>query len=93
MGNTAQAFQWTSLSLGWYLGLLWGLLYSSDVASNKGINGIWTGTSIRLFSVMASPGGQVSLRSPKGAVDYVGDAIAQRIGSLSFTSAPTTREV
>ncbi|KAK0356729.1 hypothetical protein LTS02_002788 [Friedmanniomyces endolithicus] len=89
-----QAFQWTSLSLGWYLGLLWGLVYSSDVAAHRGINGVWTGTGIKLFGVLAGPGQGISLRSPKGAVDYVGDAIALRIGSLSFGgSSPTTREV
>ncbi|TKA38272.1 hypothetical protein B0A54_09212 [Friedmanniomyces endolithicus] len=89
-----QAFQWTSLSLGWYLGLLWGLVYSSDVAAHRGINGVWTGTGIKLFGVLAGPGQGISLKSPKGAVDYVGDAIALRIGSLSFGgSSPTTREV
>ncbi|KAK1060650.1 hypothetical protein LTR74_011665 [Friedmanniomyces endolithicus] len=89
-----QAFQWTSLSLGWYLGLLWGLVYSSDVAAHRGINGVWTGTGIKLFGVLAGPGQGISLRSPKGAVDYVGDAIATRIGSLSLGgSSPTTREV
>ncbi|TKA83595.1 hypothetical protein B0A55_00401 [Friedmanniomyces simplex] len=92
--GTVQAFQWTSLSLGWYLGLLWGLVYSSDVAAHRGLNGVWTGTGIKLFGVLASQGQGISLRSPKGAVDYVGDAIAQRIGSLSFAgSSPTTREV
>ncbi|KAK3667360.1 hypothetical protein LTR22_001876 [Elasticomyces elasticus] len=88
-----QAFQWTSLSLGWYLGLLWGLVYSSDVAANRGISGIWTGTSIKLFGVLSSAGGGISLRSPLGAVDAVGNAIASRIGSLSFNSSQTTREV
>ncbi|KAI7562949.1 hypothetical protein KC317_g8067, partial [Hortaea werneckii] len=80
----AQAFQWTSLSLGWYISLLWGLIYASDANSNKGINGIWTGTNIKLFSIVASAHGTVSLSSPKGAVDAVGDSIARRISSLSF---------
>ncbi|KAI7356614.1 hypothetical protein KC354_g10339 [Hortaea werneckii] len=82
---SAQAFQWTSLSLGWYISLLWGLIYASDANSNKGINGIWTGTNIKLFSIVASSAhGAVSLSSPKGAVDAVGDSIARRISSLSF---------
>ncbi|KAI7618373.1 hypothetical protein KC346_g5051, partial [Hortaea werneckii] len=81
---SAQAFQWTSLSLGWYISLLWGLIYASDANSNKGINGIWTGTNIKLFSIVASAHGTVSLSSPKGAVDAVGDSIARRISSLSF---------
>ncbi|KAK4541104.1 hypothetical protein LTR36_008329 [Oleoguttula mirabilis] len=83
---TSQAFQWTSLSLGWYLSLLWGFVYASDVATNKGMNGVWTGTSIKLFTILASQGGNVSLRSPKGAVDAVGSSIVQRLGSLSFNS-------
>ncbi|KAK5120846.1 hypothetical protein LTR85_005913 [Meristemomyces frigidus] len=85
---TSQAFQWTSLSLGWYLSLLWGFIYASDVATNRGMNGVWTGTSIKLFTVLASQGGNVSLRSPKGAVDAVGSSIVQRLGSLSFNSSP-----
>ncbi|KAI7417930.1 hypothetical protein KC336_g9885, partial [Hortaea werneckii] len=86
---SAQAFQWTSLSLGWYISLLWGLIYASDANSNKGINGIWTGTNIKLFSIVASAHGTVSLSSPKGAVDAVGDSIARRISSLSFKGAGT----
>lgn len=81
-----QAFSWTSLSLGWYLSLLWGFIYASDVAHNKGVNGIWTGTGIKLFNIKASANGGISLRSPKGAVDAVGNTIAQRLGSFSFTT-------
>jgi len=86
--HTAQAFVWTSASLGWYLSLLWGLIYASDIATNKGINGIWTGTSIKLFNVISSQGSQISLKSPKGAVDYVGDSIARRISNFSFSNSP-----
>ncbi|KAK3679782.1 hypothetical protein LTR78_000158 [Recurvomyces mirabilis] len=100
-----QHFVWTSLSLGWYLSLIWGFIYAQDTAVNRGINGIWTGTRIKLFSVMAgSQGSGISLGSPKGAVDAVGNAIAMRIGSLGLGSGgggaremtpttPTTREV
>lgn len=91
-----QAFQWTSLSLGWYLSLLWGLVYASDVATNKGVNGIWTGTAIKLFNIKASHDGGISLRSPKGAVDAVGNTIVQRLGSLNFNSSnssPAIRDV
>lgn len=91
----SQAFVWTSASLGWYLSLLWGLIYASDIATNKGINGIWTGTNIRLFNVINSQGSQISLKSPKGAVDYVGDSIARRISNFSFSnsSQQTTKDV
>ncbi|KAF2769164.1 hypothetical protein EJ03DRAFT_327609 [Teratosphaeria nubilosa] len=87
----SQAFIWTSLSLGWYMSLLWGLTYASDSATHKGINGIWTGTGIKLFSVLASQGGGISLKSPKGAVDFVGDTIAKRVASFSLggSSSPS----
>ena len=70
--------------------MLWGLVYASDVASNKGINGIWTGTSIKLFNIVASTGGSVSLRSPKGAIDAVGASLASRISSIALS--PRERE-
>ncbi|EMC94101.1 hypothetical protein BAUCODRAFT_74343 [Baudoinia panamericana UAMH 10762] len=89
-----QAFVWTSLSLGWYVSLLWGLIYASDVSSNKGIHGIWSSTSIKLFAVkMSAQTGSISLRSPQGAVDAIGNGIVQRLSSLSFQSSPTVREV
>lgn len=89
-------FRWTSQALGWYLSVLWGLVYAADSAMNRGSSGVWAGTSIKLFNVV-SQREQVSLRSPKGAVDAAGDAIARRITSFSFgTSAaasPSMREV
>ena len=87
-----QGFKWTTQSLGWYIGFLWGLIYASDASMNRGSNAIWAGTNIKLFSVL-SQRHDISLKSPKGAVDAAGDAIAQRISSFSFTKAPTMREV
>ena len=81
-----QTFRWTTLSLGWYLSMIWGWVYGGDTAR------IWVGTSIRLFNVLSQKN-EISLRSPRGAVDAVGDTIARRIGSLSFNSQPTMREV
>ena len=76
--------------------MLWGLVYAADAAMNRGSSGVWAGTSIKLFNVV-SQREQVSLRSPKGAVDAAGDAIARRISSFSFGGAaaqsPTMREV
>ena len=81
-----QSFRWTTLSLGWYQSMLWGWIYAADAAR------VWVGTSVRLFNVL-SQRNEISLRSPRGAVDAVGDTIARRIGSLSFNSSPTMREV
>jgi hypothetical protein len=81
-----QTFRWTTLSLGWYLSMVWGWVYAGDTAR------IWVGTSIRLFNVLSQKN-EISLRSPRGAVDAVGDTIARRIGSLSFNSQTTMKEV
>ncbi|KAK5116136.1 hypothetical protein LTR62_008462 [Meristemomyces frigidus] len=85
-----QTFAWTSLALGWYLSLIWGLVYAQDTAVNKGISGVWTGTGIRVFAVLGRGEGGgfggtgISLGSPRGAVDAVGNALASRIGSLNL---------
>ena len=73
--------------------MLWGLIYAQDVTVNRGIHGVWTGTGIRLFNVVAAQGNSISLSSPKGAIDAIGDSIARRVGSLSFNSSPSMREV
>lgn len=81
-----QTFKWTSLALGWYLSMIWGWVYASDSSR------VWVGTNIRLFNVL-SQRNEISLRSPKGAVDAVGNTIAKRIGSLNLTSKTTMKEV
>lgn len=90
------SFKWTPQALGWYLSVLWGLIYAADAAVNRGSTGVWAGTSIKLFSVV-SQREAVSLRSPKGAVDAAGDAIARRISNFSFgggnAASPSMREV
>jgi hypothetical protein len=68
------------------MSVLWGWVYAADSAR------IWVGTSIRLFNVRSQKN-EISLRSPRGAVDAVGDTIARRIGSLSFNSQTSMREV
>jgi hypothetical protein len=85
-----QTFRWTSLSLGWYLSLIWGNIYKSDPGR------VWIGTSIKLFNVLSQKN-EISIRSPRGAVDAVGDTIARRIGSLNIynnnNNQQTMREV
>jgi hypothetical protein len=68
------------------MSVLWGWVYAADSAR------IWVGTSIRLFNVRSQKN-EISLRSPRGAVDAVGDTIARRIGSLSFNRETSMREV
>lgn len=78
-----QTFTWSSLALGWYMSMLWGFIFAQDAQNNRGSNGLWAGTSIKLFNI-ANRSGEISLRSPKGAVDAVGDSLARRIGSFGF---------
>lgn len=87
-----QSFSWSPLALGWYLSMLWGFIYAQDASANRGSNGLWTGTAIRLFNIQSRHEG-ISLRRPKGAVDAVGDSLARRITGLGFsagTSSPTS---
>nr|POE87500.1 protein hid1 [Quercus suber] len=74
----------TPLSMSWYLSLIWGLIFAADATVNKGIRGVWTGTAIKLFNI-ESREQAITLRSPKGAVDALGNSIAQRLGHLSLT--------
>jgi len=68
------------------MSMLWGFIFAQDAQNNRGSNGLWAGTSIKLFNI-ANRQGEISLRSPKGAVDAVGDSLARRIGSFGFGGA------
>jgi hypothetical protein len=67
--------------------MLWGFIFAQDAQNNRGSNGLWAGTSIKLFNISSRQGDMISLRSPKGAVDAVGDSLARRIGSFGFGGA------
>ena len=83
-GVKVQTFKWTSVAVGWYLSMVWSWVYAKET--------LWAGTSIRLFNVV-SQRQDISLSSPKGAVDAAGEAIARRIGSLSLGSKTSMKEV
>lgn len=63
--------------------MLWSFAYAQDMATNKGSSGIWTNTAIKLFNVRESRH-DITLRSPKGAVDAVGASLVQRLGNMSL---------
>ena len=65
--------------------MIWGFIYAADSSR------VWAGTAIRLFNVL-SQRNEISLRSPRGAVDAVGNTIAQRLSSISL-NRPTMKEV
>ena len=77
-------FEWSPLSIGWYESLLWGFIFSSEVAMFKGANGIWKGTQIKLFRVQEAAVQGPSLLAPRGAVDAVGSTLVQGIGRLNL---------
>ncbi|KAF7194211.1 Protein HID1, partial [Pseudocercospora fuligena] len=82
------SFQWTAAAIGWYNALIWSRIYLQEGEAFQGPNGLYSATDIRLFR-RHSAREEVSLRNPKGAIDAVGNSLAQRIGSLSITS-PTS---
>jgi len=44
-------FEWSPLALGWYESLLWGFVFTSELAYSKGSAGVWNATMVRLFRV------------------------------------------
>jgi hypothetical protein len=80
-------FEWSPLSLGWYESLLWGFIFTSEMLVSRGTAGVWNKTFIKLFRVQETAAQAPSLASPRGAVDAVGGAIVNRIGSLNLRGA------
>ncbi|KAF2171088.1 hypothetical protein M409DRAFT_35897 [Zasmidium cellare ATCC 36951] len=78
-----EAFQWTPIAIGWYTALIWSRIYLSEAEAFQGSGGIYSSTNILLFKRSATTQ-EISLRSPKGAIDAVGNSLAQRISSISM---------
>lgn len=78
------SFEWSPLSLGWYQSLLWGFIFSSELAVSKGPAGVWNGTGVRLFRVQETAAQSPSLLAPRGAVDAVGSNLVNMVGSLNL---------
>src|SRR5262245_48021091 len=83
------SFEWSPLSLGWYESLLWSFIFAGEMLVSKGTAGVWNNTSIRLFKVQEGAAQAPSLMAPRGAVDAVGGALVQRIGSLNLRGPAT----
>jgi hypothetical protein len=62
---------------------LWGRVYIHEAEVSQGIGGLYSGTNIVLFK-RSSTTPEISLRSPKGAIDAVGNSLAQRISNISL---------
>lgn len=78
------SFEWSSLALGWYESLLWGIIFASEMQVSKGNTGVWNGTAIKLFRVQETAAAGPTLTSPRGAVDAVGSNIVSRIGQINL---------
>ncbi|RMZ78807.1 hypothetical protein DV738_g3577, partial [Chaetothyriales sp. CBS 135597] len=81
-------FEWSPLSLGWYMSVLWSLIYAAEMTiaptstaantltgtvGSAGPVGTWNGTHVKLFAVATDGAKQgPSLAQPRGAVDAVG---------------------
>ncbi|KAJ9644431.1 hypothetical protein H2204_001783 [Knufia peltigerae] len=93
-------FEWSPLSLGWYMSVLWSLIFtaemmitpaSSTAATLTGAGavaapvGVWNGTHVKLFQV-ATEGRREgpSLSQPRGAVDAVGSRLVQGVQGLNL---------
>lgn len=84
--STPIHFQWTPVAIGWYTALLWSRIYLQEAEAFQGSGGLYSSTNVVLFR--RSAGNQeISLRSPKGAIDAVGQSLAQRISSFSLKGA------
>lgn len=93
-------FEWSPLSLGWYMSVLWSLIFTAEMiiaptssttatltgsVALAGPVGVWNATNVKLFQV-ATEGKREgpSLSQPRGAVDAVGSRIVQGVQGLNL---------
>jgi hypothetical protein len=93
-------FEWSPLSLGWYMSVLWSLIYTAEMTiapssttantltgtgGSAGPVGTWNGTNVKLFAVATEGTRQgPSLAQPRGAVDAVGSRLVQGVQGLNL---------
>jgi hypothetical protein len=94
-------FEWSPLSLGWYMSVLYSLIFTAEMhiapasttantltgtGGGAGPVGVWNGTAVKLFSVQEGGRRGVSLREPRGAVDAVGTRLVSGVRGLGLGS-------
>lgn len=79
-------FSWTAVAIGWYNALIWSRIYVQEAEAFQGSGGLYSSTDIRLFRRQGASQ-EISLRSPKGAIDAVGLSLANRISSINLPDA------
>lgn len=93
-------FEWSPLSLGWYMSVLWSLIFTAEMTiapssstatsltgsgTTAGPIGTWNGTAVKLFQVSTEGVKQgPSLSQPRGAVDAVGSRLVQGVQGLNL---------
>jgi hypothetical protein len=93
-------FEWSPLSLGWYMSVLWSLIFTSEMViaptsstaatltgtgGTAGPVGVWNSTYVKLFQVATEGQRQgPSLSQPRGAVDAVGSRLVQGVQGLNL---------
>lgn len=95
-------FEWSTLSLGWYMSILYSLIYTSEMhiapasttantltgtGGSAGPVGVWNGTNVKLFAVQEAVRQGPSLAQPRGAVDAVGTRLVQGVAGLGLGDA------
>ncbi|KPI35290.1 Ubp5-interacting protein [Cyphellophora attinorum] len=93
-------FEWSPMSLGWYMSILYSLIYTAEMhiappsttantltgtGGSAGPVGVWNGTMVKLFAVVEAEGRQgPTLSQPRGAVDAVGSRLVQGVQGLGI---------
>lgn len=92
-------FEWSPLSLGWYMSVLWSLIFTAEMTiapansttatltgagAVAGPVGVWNGTNVKLFQIAEGRKEGPSLSQPRGAVDAVGTRLVQGVQGLNL---------
>ena len=95
-------FEWSPLSLGWYMSILFSCIYTSEMhiapasttantltgtGGSAGPVGVWNGTNVKLFAVQEMGRAGPSLSQPRGAVDAVGTRLVDGVKGLGIGGA------
>lgn len=80
------SFTWTAVAIGWYNALIWSRIYLQEAEAFQGSGGLYSSTDIKLFRRQGASQ-EISLRSPKGAIDAVGLSLANRFSSINLPDA------
>ncbi|ORY82024.1 high-temperature-induced dauer-formation protein-domain-containing protein [Protomyces lactucae-debilis] len=85
-----RTFVWSDQAKVWFESLLWGYVYISETRLNVGAVGVWTGTHVKLFRVQEDSSSQGTIfKIGGGAVEAVGNSLAERLSGALGVKSPT----